>query len=167
RGVEAKVRADASANALPKGIAGHKGRLGFVTAARNKARINGHSISQMPVEKARGGSNPVHLTTVLPGPARSLLAGPFSDHAHRRIVQRGGACVLWHRPGVFVVTSRGDEYRRRAKSCSDAAHATENEPTRAALLRLAEDWLRIAESWDDALTDNRSSPRPATRESKP
>src|SRR5262245_49552254 len=107
----------------------------------------------MPVEKARGGSNPVHLTTVLPGPARSLLAGPFSDHAHRRIVQPGGACVLWHRPGVFVVTSRGDEYRRRAQSCSDAAHATENEPTRAALLRLAEDWLRIAESWDDALTD--------------
>ena len=35
----------------------------------------------------------------------------------------------------------------------DAAHATENEQTRAALLRLAEDWQRMAEGWDD--------PRPA------
>jgi hypothetical protein len=31
----------------------------------------------------------------------------------------------------------------------DAAHATQNEPTRAALLRLAEDWQRMAEGWDD------------------
>jgi hypothetical protein len=30
----------------------------------------------------------------------------------------------------------------------DAAHATQNEPTRAALLRLAEDWQRMAEGWD-------------------
>jgi len=51
--------------------------------------------------------------------------------------------------GALVVTSRGDEYRRRAKSCLDAAHGTENEQTRAALLRLAEDWQRMAEGWDD------------------
>jgi hypothetical protein len=47
------------------------------------------------------------------------------------------------------VTSRGDEYRRRAKTCFAAAHATENEQTRAALLQLAEDWLRMAEGWDN------------------
>jgi hypothetical protein len=46
------------------------------------------------------------------------------------------------------MTRRGDEYRRRAKTCFDAAHATENEQTRAALLRLSEDWLRMAEGWD-------------------
>src|SRR4029077_14814709 len=52
--------------------------------------------------------------------------------------------------GVFVVTSnRGAEYRRRARACLDAAHATRNEATRAALFRLAEDWQRMAEGWDD------------------
>ena len=53
--------------------------------------------------------------------------------------------------------TRGDEYRRRAKACFDAAQATENEQTRAALLRLAEDWQRMAEGWDDP-------PRRATAE---
>lgn len=46
------------------------------------------------------------------------------------------------------MTSRGDEYRRRAKVCFNAAHGTENGQTRAALLQLAEDWLRMAESYD-------------------
>ena len=52
--------------------------------------------------------------------------------------------------GAFAVTSKGDEYRRRAKTCFAAADATENEQTRAALLHLAGEWLRMAESWDDA-----------------
>ena len=47
------------------------------------------------------------------------------------------------------MTSRGEEYRRRAQACLDAAHTTQNEPMRAALLRLAEDWLRMAKDWDD------------------
>ena len=46
------------------------------------------------------------------------------------------------------MTSSGDKYRRRAKVCFDAARATENGQTRAALLQLAEDWLRMAESYD-------------------
>ena len=37
-------------------------------------------------------------------------------------------------------TSRGEEYRRRAQACLDASHTTQNEATRVALLRLAEDW---------------------------
>ena len=55
--------------------------------------------------------------------------------------------------GVFVVTSsRGVEYRRRAQACLDAALSTQNEPMRAALLRLAEDWQRMAGGWDDPPT---------------
>jgi hypothetical protein len=58
------------------------------------------------------------------------------------------------------VTSRGNEYRRRAKTCFDAAHSTENEQTRAALLRLAEDWLRMAQGWD-------SLPKAAPEKARP
>jgi hypothetical protein len=54
---------------------------------------------------------------------------------------------------------RGAEYRRRAQACLDAAHATQNEPMRAALLRLAEDWQRMAEGWD--------APPVATKHSEP
>ena len=43
---------------------------------------------------------------------------------------------------------RADEYRRRARACFDAAHSTENVPMRAALLGLAEDWLRMADGWE-------------------
>ena len=50
--------------------------------------------------------------------------------------------------GLEVVTTKAGEYRRRAKACFDAAQATENEQRRAALLKLAEEWLRMAESWD-------------------
>jgi hypothetical protein len=41
-----------------------------------------------------------------------------------------------------------DEYRRRAKTCFDAASAAENEQTRAALLELALEWQGMAENWD-------------------
>ena len=61
----------------------------------------------------------------------------------------GGVCSAFSSSiGVCVVTSRGNEYRPRAKVCFGAAHATENEQTRAALLQLAEDWLRMAENYD-------------------
>jgi hypothetical protein len=56
--------------------------------------------------------------------------------------------------------SKADEYRRRALTCFDAAHATENEKTRAALLGLAEDWLRMADGWD-------SPPQPAAEQVRP
>ena len=42
------------------------------------------------LERARGGSNAAALYDDPPGPARSLLAGPFSGYALRWIVQRGG-----------------------------------------------------------------------------
>jgi predicted outer membrane protein len=58
------------------------------------------------------------------------------------------------------MTTRGDEYRRRAKICFDAAYATENEKTRAALLGLAEEWLRMAESWDAPLRSAAEQARP-------
>ena len=62
--------------------------------------------------------------------------------------------------GVLVMTRRGDEYRRRAKTCFDAAHATENERTRAALLRLSEDWLRMAEDGTIPLRQQLNKPGP-------
>jgi hypothetical protein len=105
-------------------------------------------ISQMPVGKGAGD--------------RTLAAYPLSCPAGGH----GGAIFRVRAPldspasgwlrafvasiGVFVVTSsRGAEYRRRARACLDAARATQNEATRAALFRLAEDWQRMAEGWDD------------------
>jgi len=58
------------------------------------------------------------------------------------------------------VTSRAEEYRRPARACLDAAHTAQNEPTRAALLRLAEDWQRMAEGYDPP-------PRAAAEQARP
>ena len=84
-------------------------------------------------------------------PRRVRLAGPFSGcaPAGKFSEELVIAPAFVQSIGVSVVTSRGDEYRRRARTCFDAAHATENKRTRAALLRLAEDWQRMAEGWDD------------------
>ena len=62
--------------------------------------------------------------------------------------------------GSAVVTSRADEYRRRARACLDAAHTAQNERTRAELLRLAEDWQRMAEGYDPP-------PRAAAEQARP
>jgi len=59
-----------------------------------------------------------------------------------------GAFCEMRQTGSAVVTSRADEYRRRARACLDAAHTAQNERTRAELLRLAEDWQRMAEGYD-------------------
>jgi hypothetical protein len=44
----------------------------------------------------------------------------------------------------------------------DAAHTAQkqNEPMRAALIRLAEDWLRMAEGWDDPPTVEQQQVQP-------
>jgi hypothetical protein len=87
----------------------------------------------MLVGELRGGGNPLSLAP--PG-------GSSRGHFPAVRVDRG----------VRFVTSRpGAEYRRRARACLDAAHATQNGPMRAALLRLAEDWQRMAEGWDGPL----------------
>ena len=52
-----------------------------------------------------------------PGPAWRFLAGPFSGCALHWTPQRGAGSAFVASIGVFVVTSRGDEYRRRAKVC--------------------------------------------------
>src|SRR5262245_38366212 len=86
-------------------------------------------ISQMLVGESRGGGKPRRICKTLCGPAGCASRGHFL-----------GVWAVCRVDGAFAVTSRGDEYRRRARTCFDAAHATENEQTRAALLRLAEDW---------------------------
>ena len=50
-----------------------------------------------------------------------------------------------------------DEYQRRAKTCFDAACATENQQTRAALLELADEWRRMSDDWatTDSAKDNK------------
>ena len=86
-------------------------------------------------------------TLVSLAPPGSLLAGPTFTRSAGKSSEGATAFVTSIRGSLM--TSRGDEYRRRAKTCFDAAYNTENQQTRAALLRLAEDWLRMAESWDD------------------
>ena len=109
------------------------------------------------LETRSGDRTPLHVPSE-PGPAGRTCAGPFSGCALLWTLQRGSAFVV---PiGVFVVTSRGEEYRRRARACFDAAHSTQNEPMCAALLRLAEDWLRMAEGWDDPPTVQQQQVQP-------
>jgi hypothetical protein len=48
----------------------------------------------------------------------------------------------------FDVTSRPDEYRRRARVCFEAAEATQNKNTRTALIEFGDEWLAMAASYD-------------------
>ena len=98
------------------------------------------------LERRVGVQTLLHCMTTLcqPDPARFAPRGAH-DYALRWKVQRGGARVCNVDSGVSIMPSRGDEYRRRAKTCFDAAYNTENQHTRAALLRLAEngcEWRR-------------------------
>jgi len=88
-----------------------------------------------------------------PGPARYLLAGPFSGPGGG-----GGVCSVDR--GSSMTSGLGAEYRRRAQACLDAAHTTQSEPMRVALLPLAEDWQRMAESWDDRPTAQQQQVQP-------
>jgi len=52
--------------------------------------------------------------------------------------------------GCWIVTSRADEYRRRAQQCLEMAGAFRDLEAWTALVRMAEVLLRLADDWDDA-----------------
>jgi hypothetical protein len=49
------------------------------------------------------------------------------------------------------VTSRADEYRRRAQECLEIAPTFQDEEARATLAELAQAWLRLADSCDNSI----------------
>jgi hypothetical protein len=49
-----------------------------------------------------------------------------------------------------VAEDRADEYRRKAEVCRQEAGKSPYETDKAAWLRMAEDWLRLAASADSA-----------------
>jgi len=49
-----------------------------------------------------------------------------------------------------VTRQRAEEYRRLASECLAASRAVSSEETRAALIAIAQGWLRLAEEQDDA-----------------
>jgi hypothetical protein len=59
--------------------------------------------------------------------------------------------------GWRAVTSRTDEYRRLAQECLVTAREIANEEKRAALIHMAQVWLRLAEE-QDAPAANESQP---------
>ena len=58
------------------------------------------------------------------------------------------AFVIWADGRAWVVTSRADEYRRRAQRCLELAAAFGDREARVALSHMAEAWLRLAERDD-------------------
>ena len=59
------------------------------------------------------------------------------------------------------MTSRADEYRRRAQDCLEIAPTFQDEEARATLVGLAQAWLRLAESYDSSI------PSAATKQAQP
>jgi hypothetical protein len=83
-----------------------------------------------------------------------------------------------------MTRARAEEYRRRAQECLDAARLISIETSRAALLDMAQSWLRLAEEQEgreeiirsrvseqpqapNSNSNNRSNPRTTTRGIRP
>jgi hypothetical protein len=54
------------------------------------------------------------------------------------------------RTGLWIVTSRAEQYRRRAQQCLEIAGAFRDRDARATLSHMAQVWVRLADNYEDA-----------------
>ena len=57
---------------------------------------------------------------------------------------------LLHEPGLWIVASKADEYRRRAQQCLEMSGTFRDREARATLSHMAQVWLRLADDYEHA-----------------
>src|SRR5262249_5855874 len=106
------------------------------------------SFHDMARRVAHGRQPAPHRHVSFADPAITIVSGRLmlidrSDRLEHRLPHRVGTRADQER--TAVTASKAQEYRRLAQECRTMARSVSTEETRAALLEMAQTWLRLAE----------------------